>query len=151
MTSFGNDDLIAEDDTQGARLAADLTDLFATPVPSLSFQRPAEPGRLERPRWFGIWPVAVAAALVAVAVAATLLAIRPWSGASEISAAEILARAAAVTAGRIETVNTEPYHTIYHPRIPGSDGKQMFRTEIWYGGPDRYRIEVSSRPNQRRQ
>ncbi len=148
MPSFSNDDLIAEGDTQGARLAADLTDLFAAPVPSLSFQRPAERDRHERAGWLGIRTVAIAAGLVAIVVAATLLAVRPWSGAAEISAAEIVARAASVAAGRIETVDTEPYHTIYHAGFPDADGKQTFRTEIWYGGPDRYRIEVSSRPNE---
>lgn len=148
MTSFSSDDLIAEGDVQGARLATDLTDLFATPVPNLRFQRPTEPIRRERPNWFGIRSVAITAGLVAIAVAATLLAIRPWSGAAEINAAEIIARAATVAAGQIEITATEPYHTIHHAGPPGSDGEQTFRTEIWYGGPDRYRIEVSSPPNE---
>lgn len=144
MTNFSNDELIEERDTHGARLAADLTKLFAAPVPNLTFQRPAEPIRRGRPSWLSIRTAAIAVSAIALAVAVTLLAVRPWNGAAEISAAEILARASRVAAGRIEMIQTESYHIFFHARDPFSDGTQLSRPEIWYDGPDRYRIEIRS-------
>lgn len=149
MTNFRNhDNLIADGDTRGARLAADFTDLFAASVPDLKFHFPAPLARSERHMVREFRTVGIAAGIVGVALAVTLVAafVAPHflSDQPKVSAAEILAQAAAVAAGETDT---PPYHMVstyqFEPDRDYSEVTEIV-TEIWYGGPERYRLEYRS-------
>jgi len=140
MTNFRNDGLIPDGDAQGARLAADLIDLYAAPVPGLAFQRPGVPARAERR--FGFRAAGLAAGVVAVALAAVLVAPGLFGSETQaVDAAEVLARARAVTESHA-LADGASYHLVASAEIHGVD--DVFTSETWYAAADRYRTEQRS-------
>ncbi|MEX0682021.1 MAG: hypothetical protein WD904_04995 [Dehalococcoidia bacterium] len=138
MTNFP-DDPIADGDPVTTQLNADLTDLFAATVPDLKFERPAmAPSRAERRISFRL--AGLAAGIVAVAVAAAVITPGLFGGGTQaVDAAEILARASAVTENHT-LADGASYHLVAEIRAAGD----VSTSETWYGADDRYRTEQRS-------
>ncbi len=135
MTNFNNDDdLITPGD---ARLAADLTELHAAPVPDLRFQRPALPARSERR--FGFRVAGITTGVVAIALAAVIVAPGLFGGGTQpVDAAEVLARASEVTQNNAVEGDTS-YHLVATSEVL-YDGSG-FTTEVTFDANDRYATE----------
>lgn len=145
MTNFNNgDNLIAFGDTAGARVADDFSQLLRIPVPDFGFDWPTERAQRRHRVWSGLRVAGATAGMLTVALVAAFVAPHFWSDEPKVSAAEILAQAAAVAAGEADT---PPYHMVSAYQLaPGRDYNEVTEivTEIWYGGSDRYRLEYRS-------
>lgn len=133
------------DTAMDAELAADLTRLYAVPVPQFAFDTivtgttgPVAKARLIRqsPRR------ALSAAALAVAAAAVLLIVPSavGNGSMPVSAQEVVQRAASV-AGTPGSIGLQGYHVVSHSRAGEGAAAWASVTESWYDGEGRTRTE----------
>lgn len=134
-------DLIADGDLASAKLAADLEDLYAAPVPDLRFSPPREervglPGRL-RWRW---WRPVAAAAVAAAALVAVLIAPSPWQREPQVSAEAIFVRASTAAETNAPAAGAATYRLIATTETPGQPAT-LTTTETWYADASHIRTE----------
>jgi len=122
-------------------LASDLHDLYATPVPSLSFQRTVTTSSHS---WFSqvlrqTWRPVAAIGVAAVAVAAVLVCPSLWSGESQVNAETIFARTSAAAQSNAPASGPQSYHLIATTESGGQSDATT--TETWYVDSNHQRSE----------
>lgn len=141
MTKF--DERTQDDPIDGldARLASDLHDLYAAPVPSLRFERViADPQN----GWVSqllrhTWRPAAAIGATAVAVAAVVVGPSLWNGESQVNAETIFARTSAAAQSNAPASGAQSYHLIATTESVGQSAATT--TETWYVDSNHLRTE----------